>query len=54
MNEDKKDLNKALEDFVGKTPETDCKGECVIKSDKSLIERINKKVITEDGRQLLT
>jgi hypothetical protein len=32
----------------------DCSsGVCVIKGDKSLIERINKKIITEDGRQLL-
>tara|TARA_R110000772_G_scaffold17946_3_gene49878 strand:+ start:46000 stop:46203 length:204 start_codon:yes stop_codon:yes gene_type:complete len=28
-------------------------GVCIIKGDKSLIERINKKVITEDGRELL-
>ena len=32
----------------------DCSsGTCVIKGDKSLVERINKKIITEDGRQLL-
>jgi len=38
-------------------PEMDCDevtGVCIIKGDKSLIERINKKVITEDGRELLT
>lgn len=35
-------------------PDMDCSsGVCVIKGDKSLIERINKKIITEDGRQLL-
>lgn len=54
MDENKKDLNKSLEDFLGKTPEEDCNGECIIKTDRSLIERINKKVVTEDGRQLLT
>ena len=33
----------------------DCtSGVCVIKGDKSLVERINKKIITEDGRELLT
>jgi len=33
----------------------DCtSGVCIIKGDKSLVERINKKIITEDGRQLLT
>jgi hypothetical protein len=26
---------------------------CIIKGDKSIVERINKKIITEDGRQLL-
>ena len=32
----------------------DCSsGVCIIKGDKSIIERINKKIITEDGRQLL-
>lgn len=35
--------------------EMDCSsGVCVIKGDKSLVERINKKIITEDGRELLT
>jgi hypothetical protein len=34
--------------------EMDCtSNECVIKNDKSLVERINKKIITEDGRELL-
>jgi hypothetical protein len=34
--------------------EMDCSsGVCVIKGDKSIVERINKKIITEDGRQLL-
>lgn len=54
MDEKEKDLNKSLEDFLGKNPESECKDECLIKSDRSLIERINKKVVTEDGRQLLT
>lgn len=52
-----KDLDKALEGFLNtenKDPNLDCtSGVCVIKGDKSLIERINKKIITEDGRQLL-
>jgi len=34
--------------------EKDCtSGTCILKGDKSLVERINKKIITEDGRQLL-
>ena len=36
-------------------PNMDCSsGVCIIKGDKSLVERINKKIITEDGRELLT
>lgn len=50
-------LNKALEGFLNtenQDPNLDCSsGVCVIKGDKSLVERINKKIITEDGRQLL-
>lgn len=35
--------------------ELDCSsGVCVIKTGHGLVERINKKIITEDGRQLLT
>lgn len=58
--EKKKDdgaLNKALDGFLNtenQDPNLDCSsGVCVIKGDKSLVERINKKIITEDGRQLL-
>jgi hypothetical protein len=50
-------LDKALEGFLNtenQDPNLDCSsGVCVIKGDKSLVERINKKIITEDGRQLL-
>lgn len=58
-NENEKDtkLNNSLDSFLNKEnqdPNLDCSsGVCVIKGDKSLIERINKKIITEDGRQLL-
>jgi hypothetical protein len=50
-----KDLNKALDGYLNtENLDMDCSsGVCVIKGDKSLIERINKKIITEDGRQLL-
>ncbi len=50
-------LEKALDGFLtseNKDSNLDCtSGVCVIKGDKSLVERINKKIITEDGRQLL-
>lgn len=54
---DKKELDKALEGFLNnenQDPNLDCtSGVCIIKGDKSILERINKKIITEDGRQLL-
>ncbi len=50
-----KDLNKFIDEYLNTDQENmDCSsGVCVIKGDKSLVERINKKIITEDGRQLL-
>ena len=54
---EKSKLDKALEGFLtaeNQDQNLDCSsGVCVIKGDKSLVERINKKIITEDGRQLL-
>jgi hypothetical protein len=51
------ELKSALQEFLGNEKlkkDLDCtSGVCVIKGDKSLVERINKKIITEDGRQLL-
>jgi len=50
----KNDLNSSLDAMLENNEELDCSsGVCVIKGDKSLVERINKKIITEDGRQLL-
>ena len=52
-----KALDKALDSMLengNQDSNLDCSsGVCVIKGDKSLVERINKKIITEDGRQLL-
>jgi hypothetical protein len=55
------DIKKAVDGYLGvqltldeTDQEMDCSsGVCVIKNDKSILERINKKIITEDGRQLL-
>jgi hypothetical protein len=41
----------SIEDSTPKTEETT--NEQVILTDKSIIERVNKKIIIEDGRQLL-
>jgi hypothetical protein len=56
-NKKPQNLDKNLDKFLStenKEQNVDCSsGECVVKGDKSLVERINKKIITEDGRQLL-
>jgi len=53
-----KDLDKKLDAFLGEDTDNqtiECKDDvCIIKNDKSIVERLNKKVITQDGRQLLT
>lgn len=54
MEKNDKDLNKKLEDFLGENSNEECTTEeSIINRDKSILERINKKIITEDGRQLL-
>ncbi len=51
MTDKNKNINKNLDTFLDNE---DCNGEeCKIKTDKSLVERINKKIVTDDGRQLL-
>lgn len=42
----------SLDKFIGETEEA-LEAEKTISTDKSLIERVNKKIIIEDGRQLL-
>jgi hypothetical protein len=56
QKENKKVLGNVLDDVLGinDQQDMDCSsGVCVLKSDKSIVERINKKIIIEDGRQLL-
>lgn len=60
MNDNKnrkkdENLNKNLDEFLGEEQELECdeNGVCRIKTDKSLVERMNKKIITDDGRELL-
>ena len=48
------EVNQELDKFLGNSTQEDCTGdECIIKTDKSIVERMNKKIITDDGRQLL-
>jgi hypothetical protein len=52
-----KNVKKAIDDFMLDNEENQNETQnekVIIKQDKSIVERINKKVITEDGRQLLT
>lgn len=59
MNNDK--LKNNIDNFLSNEDdlqenglEMDCTtNQCVIKNDKSLVERIHKRIITEDGRELL-
>ena len=48
------DLKKKLEDFIGSSKKEECQGEeCYIKQPQDVIERVEKKYIKNDGRQLL-
>ena len=49
------DLKKKLDGFNGETPKKEeCEGEeCFVKQPQDVIERVEKKYITNDGRQLL-
>jgi len=50
------DLNRFLEGDNEEGTVCDLDGNCrpkLIKVDKSIVERVNKKIIIEDGRQLL-
>ena len=52
----KDNVKKAIDDFMLENEDNQNENKndnVVIKQDKSIVERINKKVITEDGRQLL-
>jgi hypothetical protein len=51
-NTTKKEQDKKLDKFLGQ--EQECKGdECLIKNNGELVERLDKKFITPDGKQLL-
>jgi len=48
-----KELNSKLDNFLKK--DTNCEDEeCLIKDNEELVQRENKKIITNDGRQLLS
>ncbi len=49
---DDKNIKKIVDEFLN-DGENSKENTSVIKSDKSIVERVDKKIITEDGRQLL-
>jgi hypothetical protein len=55
METKEKNLTDSLTDFLGDDIENGENNEkkVIIKNDNSIVERINKKVVTSDGRQLL-
>lgn len=52
-NNKEKDLEKNLNNFLQKTQNCE-EDECLIKDNQELVQRENKKIITNDGRQLLS
>ena len=51
-NNNKKEQDKKLDKFLGQ--EQECQGEeCLIKNNGEIVERLDKKYITSDGKQLL-
>jgi len=52
-NKKEKELKDKLNNFLDK--QENCKDEeCLIKDNEELVQRENKKIITNDGRQLLS
>jgi len=56
-DKNKQNIDQELDQFLGQEQpkQEDCNGdkECMIKQNNGLVERINKTIKTEDGRQLL-
>lgn len=50
-----KNIKSKLDSFLNKTNQTDCQGEeCLINNPEEIVKREHKKIITNDGRQLLS
>ena len=51
---DNNDLDKKLDNFLDNDSQEECTDEtCLIPKRDGLVERVNKKMITNDGRELL-
>ena len=54
-NNIEKNLSSKLDSFLNKPTTADCNGEeCQIKDPQEIVKREHKKIITGDGRQLLS
>ena len=52
---DGKNVQSKLDNFLKGTKPTDCTDEeCLINNPEEIVKRENKKIITNDGRQLLS
>lgn len=50
-----KNIKSKLDSFLNKTNQTDCQGEdCLMNNPEEIVKREHKKIITNDGRQLLS
>ena len=50
-----KNIKTKLDSFLGNTKKDDCNTEeCLINNPEEIVKRENKKIITNDGRQLLS
>ena len=57
-DKNKQNIDQELDQFLGQPEQPqqeDCNGdkECMIKQNSGIVERINKKIVNEDGKQLL-
>ncbi len=56
-DKNKENIDQGLDQYLGQEQpkQEDCNGDkdCMIKQNNGLVERINKTIKTEDGRQLL-
>ena len=50
-----KDIKSKLDNFLTNSKQTDCSDEdCLVNNPEEIVKRENKRIITSDGRQLLS
>lgn len=53
MSNTNEKIQKGVSDFLNDKEEDENTEKVIITNDKSIVERVNKKMIVEDGRELL-